>query len=98
MRMRACEIIFLEIPCFKPVNLKKNTSVLHRCQRTTENSAFTSQGIFCRENQELTEFFVVDFWWVIQSPVALQTFDTCKFQGEEDVLHPTLPFKIFLLE
>ena len=51
LRMRACENILLEILCFKHLNFQKITSVFHRCQRTTESSAFTLQGILQRKSR-----------------------------------------------
>ena len=57
MRMRACENIFLGIPCFKSVNLKKK--ILQYCIAVREQQRIrpSYHRVFCRENQELTELF-----------------------------------------
>ena len=87
LRMHACENILLEIPCFKSVNSqKKITSVLHHYQRKTENSAFTWQGMLQRKSRNISVAVVMDFWWLTESPDEVQTFDTQKFQGGEDLL------------
>ena len=54
--------ILLEIPSFKSVNFQKNTSVLHRYQRKTENSAFTLQGMLQRKSRNISVVVVTDFW------------------------------------
>ena len=82
LRMHACKNILLEIPSFKSVNFQKNTSVLHRYQRKTENSAFTLQGMLQRKSRNISVVVVTNFWWLIQSPDEVQTFGTWKFQKE----------------
>ena len=76
LRMHACKNILLEIPSFKSVNFQKNTSVLHRYQRKTENSAFTLQGMLQRKSRNISVVVVTNFWWMIQSPDEVQTFGT----------------------
>ena len=57
LRMHACKNILLEIPSFKSVNFQKNTSVLHRYQRKTENSASHCK-VCCKENQETSQWLL----------------------------------------
>ena len=42
--------------------------------------------VCCRENQETSQTVVMDFWWLTESPDEVQTFDSQKFQGGEDLL------------
>ena len=65
---------------------KKITSVLHHYQRKTEKSAFTWQGMLQRKSRNISVAVVMDFWWLTESPDEVQTFDTQKFQGGEDLL------------
>ena len=65
---------------------KKITSVLHHYQRKTERSAFTWQGMLQRKSRNISLTVAMDFWWLTESPDEVQTLDSQKFQGGEDLL------------
>ena len=80
---QTCQFSKKSLPCCIAVREKQRVRLSH-------------YRVFCRENQELTELFCRGL--LVGDSITSYTFSTCKFQGEEVVLHPTLQFKIFLVE
>ena len=67
---------------FQTSQFSKNYFSISSLSENNREFGFHITGYFAGKIKSKLSCFVVDFWWVIQSPVALQTFGTCKFQGE----------------
>ena len=86
LRNHAYENILLEILCFKFVHFQKYYfSIASLSQENSE--LITWQGMLQRKSRNISVVVVMDFWWLIQLPDEVQTFDTQKFKGAEDLLH-----------
>ena len=53
MRMRACENIFLEIPCFRPVNLKKKNFSIASLSENNREFGFHITGYFLQRKSRI---------------------------------------------